>query len=154
VARDVGDVAEEDVDGRHRDRRREAEHELDDGDDRDEHEERADPIGIEEDHQAEERDEAEEKVDDAADRRGDREDDLRKLDLLDNPLAGRHGHDPVVHRRREPLPREDGREDEEGIVGLAAPEDHRHEHDVDRHLEERIEDPPDIAEQGVRAVLL
>ena len=43
---------------------------------------------------------------------------------------------------------------EERIVGSAALEDDRHEDDVDGHLEERVEHPPQVAEERVGALLV
>ena len=40
-------------------------------------------------------------------------------------------------------------EQEEREVGRAAPEDDRQQDEVDGHLEERVEHPPDVAEEGV-----
>ena len=56
--------------------------------------------------------------------------------------------------RGEPLPGQDRRQDEERIVGRLDVEDQRHEDDVDTHLEQRIQDPPEVAEERVRALLL
>ena len=66
-----------------------------------------------------------------------------------------HGRRRVGHRCGEPLPGQDRREDEERVVLDALPaRDERDEHDVDDHLEERIEDPPEVPEERVRAALL
>ena len=56
----------------------------------------------------------------------------------------------VAQGGREPLPGQDGREDEQRVVRCLAVEDDRHEDDVDGHLEQRVEDPPELPEQGVR----
>ena len=53
----------------------------------------------------------------------------------------------------EPLPGQDRRQDEQRVVGRAGLEDDRHEDDVDDHLEERVEHPPDVPEEGVGALL-
>ena len=43
---------------------------------------------------------------------------------------------------------------EERVVRAATLEDDRQEDDVDDHLEERVEDPPEVAEEGVGALLV
>ena len=55
--------------------------------------------------------------------------------------------------RREPLPGQDRREDEQRVVGRLVLDDDRQEDEVDDHLEERVEDPPDVAEQGIGPAL-
>ena len=132
---------------------REREHELDDGDDRDEQEVRRDPVR-EEEHQEAERDQS-------------RTRSRRRRPSW--PTTGRtiFGNwiclmswswltiEAVasVDRGGEPLPGQDRREDEERVVGLRLRRDDRDEDDVDDHLEQRVEDPPDVAEEGVRAAL-
>ena len=69
------------------------------------------------------------------------------------PPGPRHRRDPVVDRGLEPLPGQDRGEDEDRVIRLLALEDDRDEHDVDRHLEERIDDPPEVAEERVGALL-
>ena len=56
------------------------------------------PIRIEEDDQDRQRDEAEGEVRDPGHRRGDRQDELRELDLLDQPLGADDGGDAVADR--------------------------------------------------------
>src|SRR5258706_9344029 len=110
-------------------------------------------LGVEEDEQRGERDHAEGEAADAADDRREGKDDLRELDLLDDPFLRRHRGDAVADAGAEPLPGQDRAEDEEGIALGPVADDDRDEDDVNGHLEERIEDPPDIAEEGVRAFL-
>ncbi len=90
-----------------------------------------------------------------AGRRGrDGQDDLREGDLLDQPVLRRDGRRRVHDRRREPLPRQDGREDEERVVlDAVAARDERDEDDVHDHLEQRVEDPPEVAQERVGATL-
>ena len=58
----------------------------------------------------------------------------------------------VDDRRGEPLPGQDRREDEQRIVGQR-PGDDRDEDDVDGHLEQGVDDPPQVPQEGVRAAL-
>ena len=154
VPAEVADVAIEDVEGGHGERDRQREDQLHHGDDRDEQEVDRQPIGEPEQHDPDQRDEPEREVGDPGhDRRG-RQHDLRKVDLLDQPVLRRDRRDAVADRGREPLPGQDRREDEQGIVLLLALEDELDEHDVDEHLEERVEDPPEVAEEAVGALLL
>ena len=92
-------------------------------------------------------------ADDPCGRRRDRKDELRELDLLDQlALADDRGR-RVGDRGGEPLPGKDRREDEQRVVRWGVPDDDRQEHEIDDHLEQRVEDPPDVAEQGVRTAL-
>ena len=57
-----------------------------------------------------------------------------------------------VTEAAEPLPGQDRREDEERVVRDAVPaRDDRDEDHVDDHLEQRVQHPPEVAQQGVRA---
>ena len=109
---------------------------------------RAEPIEEEDVHQAE-RDQADREAHGAGDHGAGGEDDLGELHLPDEPLAAGDRAGRRAERDREPLPRQDGGEDEQRVVRRAAVEDDLDEDDVDRHLEERVEDPPDLAEHGV-----
>ena len=152
VAQHVAEVPEEHVDRRDRERHPQREYVLHRGDDRDEHEVDRDPVDVEQHDQAE-RDEPEPEADDARGRGRDRQHDLRELDLLDQPFLRDHRARRVVDARGEPFPGQDRRQDEQRVVGRAGLQDDRHEDDVDDHLEERVEQPPDVPEEGVGALL-
>ena len=113
-----------------------------------------DAVAEEQQQQREQRDQPEDEVRDRGRRGRDRQDDLREVDLLDQPFLPDDRRDRVVDAAREPLPRQDRAEDEERVVGHGLLEDEVHEDDVDEHLEQRIEDPPEVAEERVGALLL
>ena len=154
VARQVPDVAIEDVGRGQRDRDRQREHELDRGHQRDEEQPRAEPVAVEQDREPHQRDEPEGEVDDAGAHRRHRQDELREVDLLDQPLLRRDRRDAVLDGRLEPLPGQDRREHEQAVVLDVAVEDQRHQDGVDEHLDERVDHPPDVAQQRVRTALL
>ncbi len=119
VAGDVADVAIEDVERRQHDRHGQVEAELDDGDDRDQQQRDAEPMRVEQHDEDDQRDQAEGEVDDGREARGDRQHELRELDLPDQRTGAGDRVDPVVDRRLEPLPGQDRGEDEDRVVGLA-----------------------------------
>ena len=153
VAQDVAEVAEEHVDRRDEQRHPEREHELHEGDDRDEQQERRDPVLVEQ-HDPDQRDQAEGEAHDPGRGRRHRQDDLGELDLLDQLLLADHRPAASFDAAGEPLPGQDRGQDEQRVVGRLAVEDERHEDDVDDHLEQRVEDPPEVAEERVGALLL
>ncbi len=153
VPQDVAQVAEEHVDRRDQERHAEREDVLHERDHRDEDQEGRDPLRIEQ-HDGAEWQQPERETHDPGGRGRDRQDELGELDLLDQLLLADHGARRVADAGREPLPGQDRRQDEERIVGRLDVEDERHEDDVDTHLEQRVQDPPEVAEEGVRALLL
>ncbi len=148
MALDVLGVAEERVRRREEDGEGHREQELGTRDDRHQEQPCGDPVAEEEvdDRQG---DHPEGEADGLGHDRRRRQDDLRELDLADQLLAGRHRLGRVGEAGGEPLPGQDRREHEQRVVGGLAGEDHRHEDDVDGHLEEGVEDPPELAEQRV-----
>ena len=150
---EVPDVAEEDIGRAQEHHQRQGEHVLDGGDHRDEDQPRADVARVEQHQERAQRDQAEREAPDAARDRGKREDDLRELDLLDDLFLGRHRGDAIADAAGEPFPGQDRGEDEEGIPLRPVADHDRDEHDIDDHLEKRVKDPPDVAQEGVRALL-
>ncbi len=97
-----------------------------------------------------ERDQTEREADDPGRGGRDRQDELGELDLLDQLLLADHGAGGVADAAGEPLPGQDRGQDEERVVGRLHVEDEGHEDDVDDHLEQRIQDPPEVAQEACR----
>ncbi len=148
VAEDVLDVPEERVQRGEQDAHGQGEDELDRGDQRDGQDPRAEPTQVEQVDDGQ-RDQPEHEADRAGGHRRGRQDDLRELDLPDQALPRGDRYGRLVERRAEPLPGQDRGEDEERVIGRGLVEDDRDEHVVDDHLEERVEDPPELAEGRV-----
>ena len=134
---------------REHDRHADREQELHGSDDRHQDQPDRDAVAVEQVHDAE-GDETEDEAHCPGDDRRRRQDDLRELDLADQALPAGHRRGRVAQGGGEPLPGQDGREDEQRVVRCLAVEDDRHEDDVDGHLEQRVDDPPELPEQGVR----
>ena len=80
--------------------------------------------------------------------------DLGELDLLDQLALAGHGRDRVGHRPGEPLEGDHGGKQEDGEVLLVAREHDGHHEHVDQQGDERVKDPPHVAQHRVGALLL
>ena len=70
-------------------------------------------------------------------------------DLAHHLLAAANRGGGGGERSREPLPGEDGGAEEEEDRRLSLLEDDADQQEIDKELEGGVEEPPDIAEQGV-----
>ena len=81
---------------------------------------------------------------------------IGNVELSTRPLRFWISRPPSPNATREQAEEEDAGDDERGAAAMAggppgvAAADHRDQEDVDRGLEERIEDRPELAEQAVR----
>ena len=152
VREDVADVPKEDAECAKENREWKHPEELHNSNERTREDPWREPFGVDE-VEAAERQEPKEEAGATCGERGDREDDVWECDLAHHLVLHSDRIGSAAERHAKPAPREDGREEEERKGWLWPIQHHANEEVVDRKLDRWVKDEPEIAEQGVAAIL-
>jgi hypothetical protein len=92
---------------------------------------------------------AQHEVDEIGDDHGEWQHFTREVDLLEQIMVGKHGLAGVHQRHLEEHPGQEGHEEIRGVVGYIDPHNELHDDRDGGHLDERVDERPEKAEDRV-----